>query len=140
MDCIVSRISAMPLLRSTMAVIVCSGVKMTRGAAGAAIDSDGVGTIADVEEDAGGGAVVDAGGGAVAASGGTVVEGRGIDIFDTRLVWTGALPLMDRRLYEWVMVGRGLKMEDRRRGAVISRARKRTEAARANFRLPKEAE
>ena len=56
------------------------------------------------------------------------------------LVWTGALPLMDRRLYEWVMVGRGLKMEDRRRGAVISRARKRTEAARANSRLPKEAE
>jgi len=92
-----------------------------------------------VEEDAGGGAVVDAGG-TVAASGGTVVEGRGIDISDTRLVWTGALPLMDRRLYEWVMVGRGLKMEDRRRGAVISRARKRTEAARANSRLPKEAE
>ena len=79
MDCIVSRISAMPLLRSTMAAVVCSGVKMTRGAAGAPIGSDGVGTIADVE-DAGGGAVVDAGGGAVAASGGTVVEGIGIDI------------------------------------------------------------
>jgi len=129
----------MPLLRSTMAAVVCSGVKMTRGAADAPIGSDGVGTIADVE-DAGGGAVVDAGGGAVAASGGTVVEGRGIDISDTRLVWTGALPLMDRRLYEWVMVGRGLKMEDRWWGAVISRARKRTEAARANSRLPKEAE
>ena len=133
MDCIVSRISAMPLLRSTMAAVVCSGVKMTRGAAGVPIGIDCVGTIADVEEDAGGGAVVDAGGG-------TVVEGRGIDISDTRLVWTGALPLMDRRLYEWVMVGRGLKMEDRRQGAVISRATKRTEVARANFRLPKEAE
>ena len=132
MDCIVSRISAMPLLRSTMAAVVCSGVRMTRGAAGAPIGSDDVGTIADVEENAGGGAV--------AASGGTVVEGRGIDISDTRLVWTGALPLMDRRLYEWVMVERGLKMEDRRQGAVISRATKRTEVARANFRLPKEAE
>jgi len=71
MDCIVSRISAMPLLRSTMAAVVCSGVRMTRGAAGAPIGSDGVGTIADVEN---------AGGGAVVASGGTVVEGIGIDI------------------------------------------------------------
>jgi len=44
---------------------------MTRGAAGAPIGSDGVGTIADVEN---------AGGGAVVASGGTVVEGIGIDI------------------------------------------------------------
>ena len=72
MDCIISRISAMPLLRSTMAAVVCSGVRMTRGAAGAPIGSDDVGTIADVEENAGGGAV--------AASGGTVVEGIGIDI------------------------------------------------------------
>jgi hypothetical protein len=61
MDCIVSRISAMPLLRSTMAAVVCSGVRMTRGAAGAPIGSDDVGTIADVEENAGGGAAVVAG-------------------------------------------------------------------------------
>ena len=71
MDCIVSRISAMPLLRLTMAAVVCSGVKMTHGATGTPSGSDGVGTIADVEN---------AGGGAVVASGGTVVEGIGIDI------------------------------------------------------------
>jgi hypothetical protein len=61
MDCIVSRISAMPLLRSTMAAVVCSGVRMTRGAAAAPIGSDDVDTIADVEENAGGGAAVVAG-------------------------------------------------------------------------------
>jgi hypothetical protein len=58
MDCIVSRISAMPLLRSTMAAVVCSGVRMTRGAAGAPIGSDDVGTFADVENAGGGAAVV----------------------------------------------------------------------------------
>jgi hypothetical protein len=44
-----------------MAAVVCSGVRMTRGAAGAPIGSDDVGTIADVEENAGGGAAVVAG-------------------------------------------------------------------------------
>ena len=71
MDCIVSRISAMPLLRSTMAAVVCSGERMTRGAAGAPIGSDGVGTIADVEENAGGGAVVGAGSSADEDAGGS---------------------------------------------------------------------
>ena len=71
MDCIVSRISAMPLLRLTMAAVVCSGVKMTHGATGTPSGSDGVGTIADVEENAGGGAVVVAGSSADEDAGGS---------------------------------------------------------------------
>jgi hypothetical protein len=141
MDCIVSRISAMPWLRSTMATVVYSGVKTARGAAGAPIGREGFGTSADVDVAAWSGAVVP--GGSVAASGGTVVVGRGIDVAksDTRLIRTWTLPLVDRRLYECEVAGRGLGAAARRRGAVVACERKGRQRWRlGQSRLPREAE
>jgi len=124
---IVSRSSARPWLRSTIASVVCSGVKTAHGTLGAPYASgcEEVGTRADVDA-AAWGRTPEAGGAVVDEGGTAVVEGW-IDMAksDTRLIRTCTFPLVDRRLYVCWEAGRAA----RRRGAVIARERRRTEAA-----------
>jgi len=121
----------MPWLRSTIASVVCSGVKTARGTLGC----EEVGTRADVDA-AAWGRTPEAGGSVVDDGGTAEVEGW-IDMADTRLIRTCTFPLVDRRLYVCWEAG----CAARRRGAVIARERRRSgAAARANSRLPKEAE
>ena len=124
---IVSRSSAKPWLRSTIASVVCSGVKTARGTLGAPCASgcEEVGTRADVDA-AAWGRTPEAEGAGVDEGGTAVVEGW-IDMAksDTRLIRTCTFPLVDRRLYVCWKAGRAARW----RGAVITRGRRRTEVA-----------
>jgi len=107
-----------------MAAVICSA-DMTGAVAAAdgAIDPDAV-TRAEDDEDRG--AVVAA---MVVGDAETTGEGWPVGIepetADTRLIGTRLLPWIDRKLYEWEMEGRGLNDDERRRGAVVPRARGR---------------
>jgi len=133
---IVSRSSANPWLRSTIASVVCSGVKTAHGTLGAPYASgcEEVGTRADVDA-AAWGRTPEAEGAGVDEGGTAAVEGW-IDMADTRLIQTCTLPLVDRRLY----VCREAGCRARRRGAVIARGRRRTGRRLGQLPAPKEAE
>ena len=127
MEFIVSRSSAKPWLRSTIASVVCSSVKTARGPLGAPCASgcEEVGTRADVDA-AAWGRTPEAEGDGVDEGGTAAVEGW-IDMADTRLIRTCTFPLVDRRLYVCGVAG----CRARRRGAVIAREGEEQAAARA---------
>lgn len=113
-------ISRMPWLRSTIAAEACAGLK-TREGTRVGSSCDGATTTVEV--------AVGSVGWTVAAateavgcrcSGCVVAAGRGPDIADTRLIGSGGLPRVDRRLQEWEIGGRGLNSEERQRGVVAA--------------------